>query len=150
MTLALFAIVNGQAMAPPYLPGDAPGAYILHPRQINFSPPLREEFYFSFFYDFDPALCERLHPDEPLRRQPRLYHGVAAVTMPDSMAVRLLPYKEPALFQVLYYRLPRLEAVEPVKVPSVLVYRRVGVHHVYRLEGMPQTQFKVNRVVRRG
>src|SRR5689334_18367126 len=99
-------------MAPPELPGDAPVANVLHPLRVLDAAVLRNEAQPAVLVSAERGFGERAHLDEPLVRQPGLHHRVAAVAVPDGVAVRLDLGEQAELLELRDDAAASLEAIE--------------------------------------
>ena len=70
--LAGVAVVDRQAVAPPQLARDAPGADVLHPVEVDLRLALGVEADLAALDDLDRRLRELVHAHEPLQRDQRL------------------------------------------------------------------------------
>src|ERR1019366_3481169 len=110
---AVLAVPRGNAMAPPQLARDAPVVNVAHPLEIRLGVILRDELDFAVFNGFDGSVGERLNLHEPLRREPRLDDGLAAIALAQRDDVILRADQEAAFFEVFEHLLACLETVEP-------------------------------------
>src|ERR1019366_5836485 len=78
---AVLAVPRRNAMAPPQLARDAPIVNVAHPLEISLGVILGNELDLPVFDRFDGAIGERLNLHEPLRREPRLDDGLAAIAL---------------------------------------------------------------------
>ena len=92
---------------------------------------------------------ERLNLDEPLQRQPRLHHRLAAVAMAHVVDVVLDPRQQAHLFEIRDNLLARDKAVQPRIHAALGVDVRRIVHHVDRRQIVPLAQREVVGIVRR-
>ena len=113
-------------MAPPELARDAPVVDVLHPVEIGLLVHLRREpdglFAVGVGLDGGNRLVgQRLNLDEPLRRQPRLDHGLAAVAVAHVVHVILDARQEPLRFKIRDDFLARHIAIEARVGPAFVV-----------------------------
>src|SRR5207244_1840162 len=87
--IALVAVVDGNAMAPPELPRDVPVTNVPEPLDVYRLPPFRQDANRAVTHGLQGRAGERLHFDEPLIAQARLDNRVAAVAVTHRVLVRL-------------------------------------------------------------
>jgi hypothetical protein len=116
------AIEHRNAVPPPDLAADAPVADVLHPVEIHLVPALGHEAHAAVLDRLDGRPGQRLHLHEPLRRQPRLDHRVAAVAVPHRVRVVVDLHQQARRLQVGHDLLAALFAVEPLVRARVLVH----------------------------
>src|ERR1700722_16051908 len=106
---------RGYSMAPPKLPGNAPGADVVHPLEIGLRPVGGNELDAALFHGFDRGIGQRLDLHPPLRGYQRLDDGPAGGALGGAEFMRLDLFEEPQLFEIGHYLLARLETVESRK-----------------------------------
>ncbi len=144
------AIPDRDPVPPPELPGDAPVADALHPLGILVAPPFRDESEASLAVRVEGGLGERRHPDEPLVREPRLHHGIAAVAMPHRMAVVFHLLQQPGRLELCDHAPPRLVPVETLKpLRRRKAHPRFRGHDVDAGQAVASADLEVGRIVGR-
>ena len=88
---ARVAVPHRNAMPPPELPRDVPVANALQPVHVHRFPPLGQDADRAVAHRLQRRLGERLHAHEPLVRQARLHHRVAAVAVTHRVLVCARP-----------------------------------------------------------
>jgi hypothetical protein len=88
---ARIAVPHRHPVAPPQLARDVPVTDVLEPVDVDRLPALGEDANGTVAHALERGPGQRLHANEPLIGKPRLDDGVAAVTMPHCMRVRLDP-----------------------------------------------------------
>ena len=146
---ALGAGPDRDAMPPPELARDAPVADSLEPAQVHLLPAARKDGQLPLLDRLERGLGERLHRHEPLEGKVGLHDRVAALAVPDGVAVRLHARDEPPVLQRLHDARPRFLARQPAEIPRVLVHGRVGVHHHDGGQAVPLAQLEVVGIVGR-
>ena len=126
------AVPDRDAVAPPELAGDAPVADALQPLGVVVAPALGDEPERAVAVRRERRARERLHPDEPLVREPWLDDRVAAVAVADRVTVGLHLLEQARLASnSATTALARLVAVEPLEaVGRRQADARLGGHHV--------------------
>ena len=136
-------------MPPPKLPRDAPVVDVPHPFEVVLLILLGREADMPFFNRGNRLIGERLDPDEPLRRQPRLNNVARALTASNRVGVLLDRNQLAARFEIGNDLFARLEAIEP----RIHTGRRIQmcrlVHHVDLRQIVALAQCKVIGVMRR-
>ncbi len=97
--LAGVAVVDRQAVAPPQLARDAPGADPLHPVEVDAGPALGEEADPAVVDSVDRGLREVVHAHEPLQRNERLDTSPGAVRVRNFVSERVARAQEAFGFQ---------------------------------------------------
>ena len=144
--VAVAAGVDGDAVAPPDLPADAPVADVLHPVEEDALPALGLDGDLAGAHGLDGGLGEGLHADEPLLGEAAVHDGVAPVAVADLVLVGLDLDEVAALLQVGDDGLAAGEAIHPL-VAGEGVHRAVVVHHVHLREVVPLAHGEVVGVV---
>ena len=147
--MLLRAIIDRDAVPPPYLPRYAPVADILHPIQIHLSPSLRVKLYLAFFHRVYRRLCERFHLYEPLEREIRLHCGVTPVAMADCVLMCLCLYEEIFICQLLEDGFTRLKSIHARKMSGVLIHFPVRSYDFQGLKVVTLRDIEVVGVMRR-
>src|SRR4029077_100672 len=88
-SITAHAIPGRDLVAPPDLPGYAPVLDIFHPGEIGVAPPLGNDANPAAADDLHRGLGQRFDVYEPLRREIRLDHRLAAVAMANRMPMGL-------------------------------------------------------------
>lgn len=134
-------------MPPPQLPGDAPVPDPLEPVEVHLRPPLGDEPDPPVPHRRDRRLGKGLHPDEPLGGDLGLDPGLAALAVPDRVAVRDDLLKKALFLQPPDHFLPGLEPVEAGEGTALPADRPVGVEDVDRGETVALSDLPVHGVV---
>ena len=145
---AILTIPDGDAVPPPELAGDAPVSDPLHPVVVDLREALGGEFDLFAGDGVDGGLCERLHADEPLLGDDGLHRALAAVAVPDVVAVRLDLHEGAAGFEVFDDAFAGGEAIHPLVFARFPVHRAVVVHHADDFQIVAKPHFEVVGVVR--
>ncbi len=139
---AVRAMPEGDPVAPPELPADAPVADVREPIFVSVLPPLREEPDLAVFPGLERLLGEGLHPHEPLLGEVGLDDGAAAVTVPHRVRDGRLGDVEPGGLEIGDDELARLLDFEaavlrgdrvvqrPVRVQDVDLGEVVALPHL--------------------
>src|ERR1700754_88407 len=144
---ALRAVPCGNPMPPPQLPRDAPVVNVLHPLVVRLAVLVWSKPYVALVDGFDGLVGQRLNPDEPLLRKPRLNDDAGALAQADRQRVVLHIDQKSEVAQVLDDLFAR-------SIPVHLVIWRAGKQDVRRLvedgkvgKPMPLPDGKVVRIV---
>ncbi len=139
---------DGNAVAPPELPRDAPVANVVEPVQQDGSLVVGHDLNQVFAHHFFRGLRQRIHLAEPLRGNARLDFGFAAVA--DAHGVRdVLDFFEQAqLLQIFDDARARNEAVKSGVLARGLAHMRVVGHHVDFGQVVALADFEVIGIVR--
>src|SRR5690606_5694921 len=129
LVAARLTVPDRNAVAPPQLARDAPVLDVVHPVQVDAGEAFRDEAQLAGARDLGRRLGQRLHLDEPLGRDQRLDHRLAALAGVDGMGVRLLAAQQARLAEVRDHASAHLPRLLPGERPGVLVHRTVEVHH---------------------
>ncbi len=137
-------------MTPPQLPADAPVLDVVHPLEVFLRPALRHEARAAVFNGLDGRRRERRDTHVPLIREPRLEHGVAAVTARHLQGVGLDLLKQAERLEVRNHELTCREAIEAaILLRHFVVERRVLVEDVDERQVVPLADVVVVEVVPR-
>ena len=123
---------------------------VLHPVDIGFGEPLRDELHLALPDDPQRLLGKRLHLHEPLGGDQGLHVVVAAVAGAHVVAVRLGLDEVALLLQVLDDLLAALVAVHSVVGPAVFVDLSIVADAADGLQVVAQAHLEVVGVVGRG
>ena len=119
------AVPHGDAMAPPKLTGDTPGADALHPLQVHPVEPLGPEADASLLDGLDSGTSQLLHLHPPLQGDERLDPGTAALAVPHGVPVGLGALQEPLAGERLADAALRLPLGKPCVLARLLAHAPV-------------------------
>ncbi len=119
---AMVAVPGGDAVAPPYLTGDAPVADVIHPFIVGFLPLFGDDSGPALFHRLDGLFRQGLGVHEPLLRQVRLDDGLAPIALSHRDRIRGLVHEIPLLLKIVFQLSPALEAVQSLIRTRVLVH----------------------------
>ncbi len=142
------AMPRRNAMAPPELPRDAPVMDVVHPLEVGLRVHLRREPDVAFLHRGDGLVSQRLNLDEPLHREPRLHHRLAAVAVAHVVGVLLHAGQQALCFEVVDNLLARDVAIETRVGAAFGVDVRRLVHHVDGGQVVPLPEREVVGVMR--
>ncbi len=148
--LTVRAVPDRDPVAPPELPADAPVVHVVDPLEVAGLHGLRVDGDATVAHGITGRLGQWRHPDEPLRRQPRLDDRVATRAVADGMDVRSPLGDDPALFaQGSHDRGAGLEAVQSLEGAG-RGNDAAAVHDRQVRQTVPLPDLEVVRIVGRG
>ena len=145
--VAVVAVPNGDAVAPPDLPADAPVADVLHPVRVRALEAARDERDAPALHRFHRRSRQRLYPDVPLHRDDRLHDGARALAVADRVAVRLDALDQPFRIEVRDHALASLGDVEARVSAGGVAQRAIEVDDVDDRQAVALADVEVDRVV---
>ena len=143
------AVPGGDAVAPPELARDAPGADVLHPLQVDGGGALGHDADFAVADDAGRLGREPGRIDEPLVGDERLDHDAGALRVGDVVDVRLFLDEVAVLAQVIGHEPARLVAVHFRVEARFRRQRAVPVDGGDRFQAVPLADLEVELVVSR-
>mmetsp|Transcript_18696 Transcript_18696/g.44683 ORF Transcript_18696/g.44683 Transcript_18696/m.44683 type:complete len:798 (+) Transcript_18696:625-3018(+) len=149
LLLAVKHVPDGDPVAPPQLPADAPVLDVLQPVVVDLLEALRDDPDVPVGDGLERRLGERLHPHKPLLAHHRLDHLAAALRPWHAGGVGLAADHEALRLHVRPEGLAALVAVHPRVTARRGVHRRVLVHDVEGLEAKAFADLVVVAVVPR-
>ncbi len=148
-TPAGVAVPDGNAVAPPELPADAPVPDVLHPVLVGALEALGNETDAPVAHRVEGGARQRLDAHEPLLRDDRLDDGAGALAVAHGVRIRLDALDEPARLEVGDDAVTRLEALEPRVRARLLVEVAVRGQNREHRQSVPFTDLEVDRVMAR-
>ncbi len=137
-------------MSPPELPRNAPVANVVEPVQKDRALIVGHHLDQVFAHDFLRRLRQRRHLAEPLRGNPRLHFGLAAVAHAHRVRDVLDFFEQAQFLKIVHDAGARNEAVEPGIFSGGRAHVRVGGHHVDFGQVVALPDFEVVGIVRGG
>ena len=144
------AVPRRNPVTPPDLPRDAPVPDVPHPLEIGLLPLAGDDPDLARLDRPDGGLGQGRHLDEPLARQRRLDHRLAAVAVPDRVAVILDLHQELFALELLDQAFAAGEAILSRVRSCVLVHAAVVGDHFDLREIVAQAALEILGIVRRG
>ena len=146
--LAVVAVPDGDAMAPPELARNAPVANVVEPVEQNRALIVGDDLDQAATDSFLGGLGQRLHFHEPLRGDTRLDFGLAAIADADGVRDIFDALEQAERFEIGDDAGARFEAVEPGVLSGSRAHVRVVGHHVNFGEVVAPADLEVVRIVR--
>ena len=147
---AVRQVVCRNPLSPPQLAGDAPVVRVLHPVAVGVAVLVGHEPYPARLHAVERHGGEGVHLEEPLRREPGLYHCVGAFRIAYRRGVFLCLDEVSGLLEHPGDLPARLEAVFAHEYLRLLVETAVVVDDFEHLEIVPEPYGVVVDIVRRG
>ncbi len=149
--LAVRAVPDRDAVAPPHLPRDGPVVQVVDPVEVALRHLRRMHRDPAVTHRVACFLGQRADLDEPLQRQPRLDRLLGAGAVPDAVHVRPLLRDDAVLrAQCLAHRDTGLEPVHAVEFGAGVRDPALLVHDRRHRQVVALPDLEVVRVVRRG
>ena len=148
--LASVAVPDREPVAPPQLPGDAPGPDVAHPVEIDALVVVGDDADPVVLHHLDGGRRELIHAAEPLERDQRLDPLARAMGVGNRVDVGLLGPQPPLVPQGCDDRLAGLLDHQPGEpLPRRLAHAAVLPDHDDLVEGVGPADLEVVRVVTR-
>ena len=148
--LAVGAVPDRDPVPPPELAADRPVVHVVDPVEVALLQLLRVDRRAAVAHGVAGRPGQRGDLDEPLQRQPRLDHRVAAAAMTHGVQVGALLGDDPALrAQLLAHGLASREPVHPVEAGAAAADDGALVEDRGHRQAVPAADLEVVGVVRR-
>ena len=154
--VALVAVPDGDAVAPPELAADAPVADVLQPVEIDAPEPVGDDGDVAVGHGGVGAAGDAVrflvaaHLEEPLQADEGFHHRVATLAVAHRVAVVLHFFQQAQALQFLGHGLAGVEALSALVLAGLVGHVAVKADDVDDFQAVPFANLKVGDVVARG